>query len=386
MKNTAYTQKYRGFTMIELMVAIAISAILMVVLAQVYASTKRTYRINEGLSRMQETGRYSVDLISRDMRLAGYMGCVGTTTNISNMANPISGWSPLNTTTSPPSIEGVIGYEQSSLPTSGTAFALLQAEVKANTDVVQIQHLSATSAKLVNPSPTNANIQINGNPLAFQQYELLVVTDCTWADIFKATSVSTSGSTVTIAHSNSNNTGNTTSVNYGENAEVMRFESNVYYVGADPQTSGACPANTLCRKRLGMYLNADANKWCTNATASTTQGFCVEQVAEGVEDFQILYGIDNNGDLSADTLVPASSITTNNCTTSTTCWPNVVSMRINLLLRSTDTNLQPQAVTTYPASQIPLFSGATPPTITSATSRAYRRVHTETINLRNRTL
>ena len=106
----------------------------------------------------------------------------------------------------------------------------ISASLGTKTDAVLVQYLSPSSAKLVNPGPQNANMQINGNPLNFQQHEILVVTDCAFADIFKATSVSNSFGTVTIAHSNSNNTGNNTVHKYKENAEVMRMQSNVYYI------------------------------------------------------------------------------------------------------------------------------------------------------------
>ena len=152
----------------------------------------------------------------------------------------------------------------------------------------------------------------------------------------------------------------------------MRMQSNVYYI----LTTAGIPS--LMRRRLGSFDTVDPAKYCTNATASTTQGFCVEEIAEGVEDLQLLYGVDTNTDLSADKFVAASSVTAAE-------WANVVSVRVNLMLRSVATNVSPEANTTYPVSQIPLLNGA-PPAIAAATSRAFRRVYTETITLRNRAL
>jgi len=359
--------KLRGFTIIELMVAITISALILGVLTQVYAGAKRSYRVSEALSRMQENGRYAMDYLARDIRLAGYTGCVSGGTTVNNMANPITGWSPLNTATSPITLQGIQGYEASTVTYSG-----ISASAGVKTDAVLIQYLSPSSAKLINPGPQNANMQINGNPLNFQQYEILVVTDCAFADIFKATSVSNSLGTVTLAHSNSNNTGNTTSHSYDANAEVMRMQSNVYYIF----TNAGVPS--LMRRRLGFYASSDAAQYCTNATSSTTHGFCVEEIAEGVEDLQLLYGVDTNADLSADKFVAASSVLAAD-------WPKVVSVRVNLLVRSVETNVSPEANTNYPTSQITLFNG-TAPTITATTSRAFRRVYTDTIVLRNRAL
>ncbi|MBI5753099.1 MAG: PilW family protein [Hydrogenophilales bacterium] len=364
-------RKMRGFTIIELMVAITISALILGVLTQVYAGAKSSYRVSEALSRMQENGRYAMDYLARDIRLAGYTGCVSGGTTVNNMANPISGWSPLNTATSPITLQGIEGYEASAV-----TYSAISGSAVIKTDAVLIQYLSPNSAKLINPGPQNANMQISGNPLNFQQYEILVVTDCAFADIFKATSVSSSSGTVTIAHSNSNNTGNNTVHDYKEPAEVMRMQSNVYYID-----TGAYGGPSLMRRRLGFYASSDATQYCTNATSSVTQGFCVEEIAEGVEDLQLLYGVDTNADLSADKFVAASSVAAAD-------WPKVVSVRVNLLVRSVETNVSPEANTTAPTSQIPLFNNDTTYTTTTltATPRAFRRVYTETIVLRNRAL
>lgn len=360
-------RKMRGFTIIELMVAITISALILGVLTQVYAGAKRSYRVAEALSRMQENGRYAMDYLARDIRLAGYTGCVSGNTAVNNIAQAVTGWSPLNTTTSPITLQGIEGYEASLVSPS----AITGGSTK--TDAVLVQFFSPSSAKLVHPSPTNANIKINSNALNFQANEVLVVTDCAFADILKATSVSSSGSPVTIAHAKSTNTSTTTSKEYGQNAEVMRMQSNVYYID-----TGAYGGPSLMRRRLGSFNNLDNTQSCTNATASTTQGFCVEEIAEGVEDLQLLYGVDTNTDLSADKFVAASSVAAAE-------WANVVSVRVNLLVRSVETNVSPEANTTYPVSQIPLLNGAAP-AITTATSRAFRRVYTDTIVLRNRAL
>lgn len=386
MKSTANKYHAWGYTVIELMVALTLGVIILAIMSQVYVGSKRTYRSQEAQSRLQENGRYGVDLMSRDLRAIGYAGCITSTPNplVKNMANLYSGWNPVTVPFDPQDpLRAVIGYETASVP---TPYPIAAATIKANTDVIQIQHLSSTAAKLTNPSPDNANIKIEGNPIGFQKYEILAVTDCVHTDVFKATSVSvgSTGSTVNIAHSNSNNSGNNTSISYGNDAEVMRFETNIYFVGSGAAGT-TCPADALCRARLGMYLSSDPAKWCTNATGGTTAGFCVEVIAEGVEDMQILYGVNTtaNPAHSADRFLDASAFSTS-CSASTTCWGNVVSVRINFLLRSVDATVSPDPVTAYPASQIPLFNGTAGPAIT--TPRAYRRIYTETVALRNRAL
>ncbi len=69
MKN--YTQQH-GLTLIELMVALVISLLILAGLFTVYQSNQRGYRLNDGLVRVQESGRFAIDFLSRDVRQAAY--------------------------------------------------------------------------------------------------------------------------------------------------------------------------------------------------------------------------------------------------------------------------------------------------------------------------
>jgi type IV pilus assembly protein PilW len=61
-----------GLTLVELMVALAVSLVLMAGVIQIYLSSKQTYRIQDGLARVQENGRFAMEHIGRFVRFAGY--------------------------------------------------------------------------------------------------------------------------------------------------------------------------------------------------------------------------------------------------------------------------------------------------------------------------
>lgn len=61
-----------GFTLIELMIAVAIAGILMVSIYNLYISQSSTYTVQELVSEMQQNARVAMDIISRDIRMAGY--------------------------------------------------------------------------------------------------------------------------------------------------------------------------------------------------------------------------------------------------------------------------------------------------------------------------
>ena len=65
-------KKQSGFTLVELMVASTVGLILVAIIAQIYIGSKQTYRTQDDLSRLQEEGRYAMELINRSLRLAGY--------------------------------------------------------------------------------------------------------------------------------------------------------------------------------------------------------------------------------------------------------------------------------------------------------------------------
>ncbi|MFC1665831.1 PilW family protein, partial [Pseudomonadota bacterium] len=52
-------KRTKGFTLIELMVAMVIGLFLLAGLIQIFFAGKQTYRLGDGLSRLQENGRFA---------------------------------------------------------------------------------------------------------------------------------------------------------------------------------------------------------------------------------------------------------------------------------------------------------------------------------------
>jgi type IV pilus assembly protein PilW len=62
----------RGFTLIELMVAVTIGLLLTIVVANLFIGTRATYQTTDEISRMQENIRFAYQLLSRTIHIAGY--------------------------------------------------------------------------------------------------------------------------------------------------------------------------------------------------------------------------------------------------------------------------------------------------------------------------
>ena len=63
-----------GLSMIELMVAMTIGAVLIFGATQVYLNSTKSYGVNESVARLQETARYAMSIIEPDVRMSNYWG------------------------------------------------------------------------------------------------------------------------------------------------------------------------------------------------------------------------------------------------------------------------------------------------------------------------
>jgi type IV pilus assembly protein PilW len=80
--------KDRGFTLIELMVAVTIGLMLTLVVANLFLGSRATFQTTDETSRMQENIRYAYQLLTRSIHHAGYRSSPNTVAiQIFNAAN-----------------------------------------------------------------------------------------------------------------------------------------------------------------------------------------------------------------------------------------------------------------------------------------------------------
>lgn len=82
MKNRHQQQ---GLTVVELLVALALGVVLVGGITQVYLENKRNYVQDEAMARLQENGRFAINLFKRELKMAGFFG-IGT--NFNNVVVP----------------------------------------------------------------------------------------------------------------------------------------------------------------------------------------------------------------------------------------------------------------------------------------------------------
>lgn len=73
--------RHAGFTMVELVVAMVIGLIATIGIASLFSGTSRSNKLQEGLARLQESGRFAAQRIEDDLRMAGAQYCSNYTGN-----------------------------------------------------------------------------------------------------------------------------------------------------------------------------------------------------------------------------------------------------------------------------------------------------------------
>lgn len=334
------SQSQRGVTLIELMIAIAVSFIVLIVIASVYLSSKQTYRVSDALARYQENMRYAAEVLSHDIRLAGHIGCSksSTITNRSSATPNDNVWYAMT--------EAIRGYDDNTatLPTG------LSAGERVVGDVVKVQFAAPTAHRLSSAMASpSAAVTVTASASDFAVNDVAMIQNCGSVDTFQVTSVSASAGSATLGHSTTSNSSGNFTRSYGTDAEVSRMVNRIYYIGQLADGRRALMRKTLSSTVIPPGLNT-------------------EELADGVEDMQILYGLDLDRNGVIDRYVRADTIP------AAANWQDVLSARICLQFVSRDSNLTTSQQTYYDCAGNSV----------TAPDRALRQTFTTTISLRNR--
>lgn len=331
--------KQQGFTLVELMIAMTIGLILLGGVITILTSSQQVYRVNDALARMQENARYAFQVLSRDIRMAGYFGCAGNGALVVNTLNDKDSflWK-LG--------QAIDGFEATS-PTTWTP-VLPEGAIPSplgGRDIVVVRGVEGGDIKVTQQPggspPASADLKVTvGSGLKID--DIVLVTNCQNAAIFQITNINTSSGQDNIVHNTGGTSipGNATKdlgKDFTNGGELIKITTRSYFI------------------RLIDGLPALYRKIGTRNA---------EELVRGVEDMQIEYGEDLDGDWTADIYRSADLVTN---------WQSVVSARISLLMQTTESNIasQPQPYT---------FNGTT----VTPTDRRLRQAFTTVVALRNR--
>ena len=245
-----------GVTLVELMVALAITSFLVVGAIQIYNQSRQAFVVNESIARVQETAQFAVDTIEADLRMASNWGRTSRPLNVhgrsvAGNANPAGlpvptdcglEWA-LNLALAVDGHNNAYGLDCPAAPSA-----------QANSDVITVRRAS------VNPAPlTPGRLQIQST-----RVRAALFADGIMPASFAAADSATHNLLV-----------------------------NSYYVAEDSDLIPGVP--TLRRKTLTTYGGLPS--------------ISDQEVAPGVENLQIQLGIDMDQDNTVDRYVnPADPV------------------------------------------------------------------------------
>lgn len=202
--------KNQGYTLVEVMIALAISAIVMSVLISLYLASYERYRLQHALMHHQEQALNAIDIVKTAIQRAGYIGCAKLTDTF-----PIQ------------------SYQQYSISP--------QTQLTGNQESFTVRYAEWPAAVLMT-AMQNDSVMTTDNAARVSKGNIALIADCERAEIFAVASVyrvrdhQLIVSTQPLHH------------RFGAGAEVSRFVINTYWIrpGARKDKQGvAVPALAL---------------------------------------------------------------------------------------------------------------------------------------------
>ena len=294
----------KGFSIVEMMVAMVISLILMAGIAQIFLSSRQSFTIQNTLGRQQENGRYAANIIAQDLRRTGYWGGNADVTGVTGSEPPVAPSATCNTGNNSWArmidrrIFGLNHTETAPLAAYG---CINDGNGHSSRDVLVMRFASPW---LVFPTPTTNQRPIEDNSRLYIRSSLTISDQA--GRIFKG----------------SDNSDSDNDMNDGAAAPPSERTSDLmaraYYIGPSGQTCNGIAVPSLFREELN----------------NNGQPVAVE-VAYGVDNLQVRYGLDTNADDSVDIYLDADAIdNTISGPNNVSDWNQVIAVRFWLLTRS----------------------------------------------------
>ena len=306
--------RQRGFSVVELMVAMAISLLLLGGVISIFISSKNSYETNERLSRIQESGRFALNSIVADLRGSGFAGCARQPTYLSTSLNnattlqwdflsgPVMGFQATGANTWAPAMDASIPS-----PLSGSDVLVVRGPVRERVALPLTADVGAATNTLQVAAGSNNGVAAGDIVLAYS---------CEAISVFQASDyVAGTGVISHVANASGQVPGNANNtVNYSYRRDVTNIvpvETVAYFIAPASRVSDAsdpAPAGTTSLWRRRGLLGA-------------------EELVEGIEQIQVQYGVDTTGDVIVDEYRTANNVTD---------WTDVISVSVALLVRSID--------------------------------------------------
>jgi type IV pilus assembly protein PilW len=297
-------RRMSGLSLIELMVAIALGLIILAGLITVFVNSSAARNEVERTGRQIENGRYAVDILTDDLRLAGFFGEMNPITANETFSIPVPSAMPDPCSTTPADWGPALYVHLQGYNASNGSLSCMPASYKAGTDVLVVRRVRACAAGVGGCEAVDAD-------KPYLQVSLCSTESPVTPYVLDLGSVSP---TLKLKDCSTL-------------AGQRQYLVNIYFISTDNGTgAGPCPGNPECVPTLKrLEFAADGT-------------FAETTLVEGIEQINIEYGIDTNDDGVPDayTTDPTNYPTGCSPCASVTNWRNVMTARFFVLARNID--------------------------------------------------
>lgn len=308
-----YTKHQQGFSLVELMIAIAIGLLLSYAVMEVYVTQTQIYKTTNSQALIQSTENAIANLVTPIIRSTGFVGCGATSTAMSNLNG--GGSSPIGTlNTNPTLIAGynlngtTISISQDNSANDGSSAdwtpaldSSLAGSVEKTSDVlvvlgaapgsfpVSITAIDSSSSSFTVESTTGLNLTTG---------QFAAASDCVKSSIFVITGIAGTAISHAAGSGEYDNSTSTFIVSYQPGSQFIPLQQTAFFVG-----QGQGGQSALMRGIL------------------TSAGWSIQPLVPGVEVMKVEYGIGGNGTISQ--YVTADAVPN---------WAQVYAIRLGFLI------------------------------------------------------
>lgn len=277
-----------GFSLIELMVAITLGLVLVAGLGLLFANSSQSSNELDKSIRQMENGRYAVELLSRDISVAGYYGEV--------------------------SLKGLTFASPDSCT---TALASLGWSNSGSSAPIPLTGLSNTQATVLTCLP---NLKSDSIALVIRRLDTIaidassIVSGTPYVQTSSCSDSTVDASNIKFIASSTASDFTLHDLSCASINKVRKFITRIYYVASCDE----CGVDTIPTLKRAELVGSQ---------------FVVSPLSEGVERIAFDYGFDTNGDGVPDTFRVGLSGVSGSPDND---WSNVVGVRLYVLSRTTE--------------------------------------------------
>jgi type IV pilus assembly protein PilW len=317
----------RGFSLIELLIALGLGVVVTAGIVQLFVGNNQTNTLLNGQARLQENARFAMDFITRSARSAGYFGCDPDQDKVYNsltgawtqlfefdLSVPIQAFHGVNNGNNLGDwVPGLTPLPRTNGGATVNAFqngnGIVVAQLRPQTDILVLRHVEAPGAQIAQlvQATDDPLVTVPAGGLQIGVDDFVAINNCEQASVFRVTGVGVAGANATLSRG--------TGVGIFQNSPAKSLSEQSIPYGEATNSQGSSVGRVLS----DMYFVAQGAG--TNNRAQTpwslwrkTSEDAPVELVEGVEDLQVSFGIDTtpaNNLASANRYVTFDAVGTN---------------------------------------------------------------------------